>query len=125
MKDAIRVDGNNDLGAGVLESITDRARLAAVHVISANADADVRKIALSFEHPLIAIIRGTIVLRDYLEEVTGIVTFADALDGLVDCLAFVVTRQQDTDCRLARIVFAYSSAGEGPLEYQSHKVLDD
>ena len=71
VKDAVRVDRDNNLGGGVLQCVANGACLAAVQGVAAGADADVREVLLRLEHPLIAVVGGAIVLRDDFEQLTG------------------------------------------------------
>lgn len=57
MKDAVRVDGDDDLARGVLQGIAHRARLASVLVIPAYPDLDVGEVTLRLEHPLVTLVR--------------------------------------------------------------------
>jgi hypothetical protein len=125
VEDAVGVDGEDDFGCGVLECIADGAGLAAVDGVAAGADADVGEVALGLENPLVAVVDGAVVLGDDLEEFGGVVAAADALDGLVDGLAFVVTGKENADGREPGVVLADGCAAGGPLEDQAHEVLDD
>jgi hypothetical protein len=45
-----------------------------------------------------------VILGDDFEEFSGIVAFADALDGLIDGFAFVVAGEQDADCGMPGVI---------------------
>ena len=73
---------------------------------------DIGEVALRFEHPLVAIIRGTVVLRDHLKPIIWVVATTDALNRFVNRLALVVARHQDADRRLIAVVFLNFRAGD-------------
>jgi hypothetical protein len=125
MKDAVGVDGDDDFSVGVLKSVADGAGLAAVDGVAAGADADVGEVVLGLAYPLVTVVDGAVILGDNFKQVVGIVAAADAFDGLVDRLAFVVAGQKDADGGLKRLILTDLGAREGPLKDDPHKVLDD
>src|ERR1700719_1553665 len=92
MEYAIRIDGNNNLGMGVLQRVTNRARFSAIGLIPPGADANAGEIALRLECPLVGVVNRKIVLCDDFKLVARIVALADAFNGFIDRLAFVEAR---------------------------------
>lgn len=99
--------------------------LSAVFCVATDANANVRKILLSLEEPLVAIIYRAVVLSDYFELVIGIVALADALNRLVNGLPFVVAGQQNAYRRPVRIIFFDASAGPRPPQNSGHQTPED
>src|SRR6202041_3727346 len=120
MKDAIGIDRNYHLCRGVLQRIADGACLSAIDLVPASPYTYVCEIALCFEHPLVAIVGGTIILRDHFKFLVWIVALADALDRLVDRPAFVVAGHQHTDGWLIGVVLPGLCAGERKLQNDPH-----
>ena len=124
MEDAIRIDGNNNLGIGVLQRVTNRACLSTIGNIPPGADANVGEIALGLERPLVGVVNRTVVLCDDFKLVAGIVALADAFNGFVDRLAFVEARHENAHGGLVGVVLLDSCARERQPENDSHQVLD-
>src|SRR5579864_2114273 len=97
MEDAIRIDGNDNLGVRELQRVAYGARLPAIDLVSPGSYADVGKVALRFQHPLVTVVDRTVVLRDDFELLVWIIALADALDRFVDRFAFVVAGHQHAD----------------------------
>ena len=124
MEDAIRIDRDDDLRGGVLQRIAHGTRLSAVHLIPPGPYVDVCEIPLGLAHPLIAVVDGTVILRDHFKFIVRIVALADALDRLVNRLALVVAGHQHAHRGLIRVVFLGFCAGEREFQNNSHQVLD-
>jgi len=124
MEDAIRIDRNDNLCRGVLQRIADRARLPAIDLIPPRPYAYVGEIALRLEHPLVAIVDRTVVLRDHFKVPVRIVALADALDRLVDRPAFVVARHQHAHGWLIRVVLPGLGAGKRKFHNDPHQIRD-
>src|ERR1700740_247298 len=124
MAHAIRIDGNDNLGIGMLQRVTNRARLSTIGLIPPGADANVAEILLGLERPLVAVVNRTVVLCDDFKLVAGIVALADAFNGFVDRLAFIEARHENAHGGLVGVVLLDSFARERTPQNDSHQVLD-
>jgi hypothetical protein len=73
----------------------------------------------------VAVIHGEIILGNDFQPVIWVVAFADALDGLVNSLAFVVARQQNAYRGLVRVVLLNAHIGQSPTQYRSYEASEE
>jgi hypothetical protein len=108
-----------------LQGIANGAGFPAVHSVPAHPYFYVVEVTLSFEHPLVAVVHGAIILGDHFKLVVWIIALADALDGLLDRLPLVETRHEDAHGGLISVVFFDDCFRNRPLKNECERVLDD
>ena len=72
-----------------------------------------------------AVIHGEIILGYDFQLVIWVVAFADALDRLVNSLAFVVARQENAYRGLVSVVLLDAHAGQRPTQYRRYEASEN
>src|SRR5215472_3723430 len=73
MKNAVRINRDDDFSIRMLQRVANRTSFAAVNFIASRPDPDVGEISLCLLHPFVAVVGGAVVLRDHFKLVIRIV----------------------------------------------------